>query len=440
MLWLGPVPTSRSILGSLLVGSLFLAVATGDAAADVERCAAGDTDLAWRGTDLAEIAGDTGWFPSGFVAQLRLSGRVVGHTAVEAGVRTTACWDEGMRARVTGRAGSGWLDVAYGAELRLRGRIHTTVLGRTINWEADIPIPYIPMDLLLEGQTAFDPAIDGTQVARVSDSTSPITLLSTNALDGIIDVVGISGGLRVTVTPIMATTYRTRTATLAGQTVDAATDHVSITAGEAGFGGGLDLAVAADGLIRYEPTLRFNASFDVTILGVRVVDWNIASVSLNLPALERPIRLVGEAARVPLPVLDGVGDGARMDFATGTTQELVFRNTGEGPLAVEAVAAPAGALVSTLAIAPGGQETLRVFIADDAAFANGPLTLTLATNDPDHPQLTIQLGKDVGGTDAGDVVDPTALDGGCSTTGGGAGMLLALGALGLVMRRRRRAA
>jgi len=434
----------RTMPSLSLAGSLLLAVTalgTGDAAADVDRCAGADTDLAWRGTDLAEIAGDTGWFPSGFVAQLRLTGRVVGHTAVEAGVRTTACWEDGMQAQVAGRAGSGWLDVAYGAELQLRGRIHTTVLGRTINWEGDIPIPYIPMDLVLEGQTAFDPAVDATELARVSDSASPITLLSTNALDGIIDIVGISGGLRITAQPIMATTYRTRTATLAGETVAASTDRVGITPGEGGFGGALDLAVAADGVIRYEPTLRFNASFDVTILGIRVVNWDIASVSMNLPALERPIRLAGDDAHLALPVLDGLGDGARMDFATGTTQELRVRNTGEGPLALEAIAAPAGALVSTLDVPAGGEAMLRVFVGDDAAFANGPLTLTVATNDPDHPRLAIQLGKQVGGTDPGDVEEP-ALSGGCTATGGapGSATLLALGVLGLVVRRRRRVA
>ena len=425
----GPMRTSATIL--------LLLAASAPAAADVDRCATADTDLAWTGTDLAEIGGDTGWFPSSSPAQLRLAGRVVGYTAVETGVQARACWDDGMTATLAGRPDAGWLDVAYGAEVSLRGRIHTTILGKTISWEGNIALPYVPLDLILEDQTTFDPAIDATKIARVYDSTSPITLLSSNVIGDLISIAGISGGLRVTVTPSMATTFRTRKATLAGGTLDSPNDKVTLQPDTSrGFSGGIELPVSTEGLVRYEPSLRFAARFDVKIFGYRVVDWEILSVPMGLPALERTIKLTGEAARLPLPVLEGIGEGARMDFASGTVQELPIRNLGEAPLAIEAAGTTAGAIVSRLDLPPGGQGKLSVYVADDAAFANGPIEVTLATNDPDRGSVRILLGKELGGTDPG--VSPEEIEeGGCSTSGGahlGVGLLL----LGLVVRRRRR--
>lgn len=423
----------RSTLSICLV----LAATAGDALAEVDRCAGADTDLAWRGTDLAEISGDTGWFPAGYVAQLRLTGRVVGHTIVETGVHTQACWHDGMQAQLAGRPGTGWLDVAYGAELSLRGRIHTSILGKQIDWEGEIPIPYLPTDLLLAGQTAFDPSLDPNAVARVSDGTLPITLLSTNALEGIIDIIGISGGLRVTVTPLMTTSYRTSGATLAGFAVDSPNDHVTISPGEAGFDGALDVPVEAAGLIRYEPQLRFDARFTVKILGYAVVDWQLLSVSMNLPALERPMTLTGEAARLALPELGGLGDGARMDFATGATQELRVRNGGEAPLALEFPSPPVGVSAAPLVIAPGDEAALRI-TADEAVFAAGASSLRVVTNDPDQPELVILLGKDVGGTDPGALPEDEADASGCSAGGSpGALGLVLVGVVGLVRRRRR---
>jgi uncharacterized protein (TIGR03382 family) len=126
-----------------------------------------------------------------------------------------------------------------------------------------------------------------------------------------------------------------------------------------------------------------------------------------------------------------------MDFAAGTTQELRVSNAGEGRLEVEVIDAPAGVLVSTLAIPTRGDAPLRVFVPDPDAFAAGPLSITVATNDPDRQRVTIQLGKDVGGTDPGEPAPEASDAAGCSTgspSGLGAGFVLAL----VLVRRRRR--
>jgi len=416
---------------------LLLAVAPATAAADVNRCATADTDLAWTGTDFAEISGDTGWFPSGYVAQLRLTGRVVGQTVVETGVRAQACWGQKMEATLAGRPGAGYLYSAYGAEVGLKGRIHTTVFGQAIDWEGNIPLPYIPMDLLLEGQATFDPAIDATKVSQVSDVTAAITLLSTDVLGDYMPIVGISGGLRISVSASMATSFRTKKATVAGGTIDSPADKVELRSeGPRGFGGGFEVPIQSEGLVRYEPALKFNAGLHVTILGFRVVDWTLFSIPMGLPALERTIKLTGETARLALPVLEGIGEGARMDFANGTVQELPVRNLGEATLSLEPKTVPGGALVSRLDIPPGGQDVLQVFVADDATFAKGTVDVTLATNDPDRGEIKIQLGKQVGGTDPGVPPDEGGESGGCSAGGssGLAGLLVGL----LAIRRRRR--
>ena len=414
-----------------------LAIAPSVAAADVNRCATADTDLAWTGTDLPiEASGDTGWFPSGYVAQLRLSGRVVGHTAVETGLRTTACWGEKMEATLAGRPGKGWLEAAYGAEVSLKGRIHTSILGQSIDWEGNIALPYIPMDLIMEGSTVFDPAIDPAKTTRVSDATAAITLLSTDIIGDYVPIIGISGGLRVSVTPSMATTFRVKKATVAGGTIDSPTDKVTLTSdGPRGFSGGFEVPIQAEGLIRYEPALKFNAGISVTIFGYRIVDWELFAIPMGLPAIERTVKLTGGAAHLALPVIEGIGEGARMDFATGQVQGLRVRNLGEAVLSIEPKTAPNGTLVSRLDLQPGKEDVLAVTVLDDAAFSNGSFDIVLSTNDPDRGTIKVQLGKEVGGTDPG--VPPDEGEAGGCSAGGAAGLPLGLALLALRRRRRK---
>jgi hypothetical protein len=337
-----------------------------------------------------------------------------------------------MQAGLAGRPGTGLLDVAYGAELALYGRIHTTVLGQEFNWEGQIPIPWIPEDLLIGATAAFDPTVEPTGVARVTDSTDPVTVISTNLLSSIISLGGISGGLYVTVTGSMATSYRTRSAAFAGATVDAATDRVSIARPSDGFSSSLQLPVALDGVVRYEPALTFAAGFDLRLLGIRVVDWQLVSIPMTLPPIERAVKLTGDPFRIGLPQLDGIGEGARMDFATGNTQSLRIKNDGAARLELAAVEAPPGVSLQSIVLAPGGETSLSVTI-DDGALASGTAQLVLETNDPDRARLLVDLGRDVGGTDPG---EPPGESSGCAS-----GKRLDLGALlllALVVVRRRR--
>jgi hypothetical protein len=415
---------------ALIIGLTLLGTTAPVAAAP---CSASTNDLAWTGTDFAEIGGDTGWFPSSLPAQLRLTGRVVGETAVAASSRSQVCWTESMTGTIDAERQSGWLDVAYGAEIHLYAKVDTSILGNRIYWEGELPIPYIPRDLMLSGTTTFDPTLDGAVDARVADGTAPITLLSTDVIGNLIGIVGISGGVRVTVTPSMAASYRTATAHLGPASTTSATQTLSFSRPAAGYDQALELPVSFDGVMRYEPTLTFGARFYISIFGYKVVDYELVQIPMTLPTLDRPITLTAETpARFALPVLDGVGEGARMDFATGPTQVLAIRNRGELALTITPATVPTGVSVQPLTIAPGASGQLAVTVTDGALATSQ--TLRIATTDPDHAQLEIELGLDVGGTDPGMLDEPT--EGGCSTGGGassGASLLVLL-----VIRRRRR--
>jgi hypothetical protein len=414
-------------------GALFAALALLPSAAhadgDPSKCSAVDVDASWVSSQV-DLSGDTGYLPQGFAAQLRLSGRLASESSVASGVRANACWDGGkMSVAVDGRAGSGWMDVAYGAQVQVFAKIDTTILGQRIFWEGQIPLPVIPDDLLIASGGYFDPKVNGAWY--VSDATDPVTLLSTDLIGDLIGIIGISGGLRIAATASMQTTYTMGNVQL-GDASGAGPFELAAPSG--GYGAALELPLSIAGNMHYAPALRFGLRFDVKILGVRVVDWELAGVGMNLPGLDRQLTLTSEApAHIGLPVLDGIGEGARIDFASSATQALLVRNKGERDLLISIANAPAGVTVDgELTIAAGKDAQLRITAADVNQVAGGA-TLALATNDPDHPTLDVALGADIGGTDPGMVEEP-AEAGGCSSGGGAggwAGLVLVLVALGL---------
>lgn len=424
------------VVRTLIVIPLVLAAGLSEATAgELDRSSAAETDLAWAANDFVELSGDTGWFPSGFVAQLRLTARVAGHTTVAAGYRASATWQDDMQATLAGVDDSGYLDVAYGAELALYGRIHTSVLGYDINWEGKIPIPWIPEDLMIAGAGSFTPRLD-TFGTYVSDTTDPVTVLSTDLISQFISLGGISGGLYVSVQGGMTTTYRAKKITLAGTAVDASTDLVSIEQPTGGFKSSLSLPVAVDASVKYQPKLTFAAGLDIKIWGIRVVDWQLYSIPMTLPAIERPFKLAGAPVSVLLPELEGIGDGARMDFESASTQFLHIKNTGEGPLQLSPIMVPPGITVAAVTVESKGDVDLRVTVADGALAGGSTTKLQIETNDPDRPLVSIDLGMAVGGTDPGTPPEIAPQEGGCSTGRGHApGALLLILALAFARRR-----
>jgi uncharacterized protein (TIGR03382 family) len=338
-----------------------------------------------------------------------------------------------MQLAAPGRAGTGLLDFAYGGELHLFGQIHASVLGQHFDWTGEIPVPILPTDLMLANTQTFDPALlPGSDVDHVagSDTTSPITVLSTNVIGQFIDIPGISGGLHVDVVGQMTTTYNTTKLT-AGGDIASAGAQAALAVPADGFAGALDVPVSADGVVDYAPSLIFNLGFNVKILGITVANWTLASVTMPLPHLDDAIMLSGANAHIALPKASPIA-GAQIDFATGAAQTLAIHSVGEAPLMLEATTVPPGITVTPLTVAGGADGALAISAAD--SFADSA-DVVLATNDPGQPTVTLRVGKDIGGTMTGGD-DPGVEHSGCNAVGsaGIAGVLLAL----IGLRRRRR--
>lgn len=414
--------------------ALALATATSSrlADADVTRCSGTDADLQYQATPLAPISGDTGWLPSSSAAQVRLTGRIAGQTTVAMGLHPIACWDSVMQLAAPGRAGTGLLDFAYGGELHLFGQIHASVLGQHFDWTGEIPVPILPTDLMLANTQTFDPALlPGSEVDHVSgsDTTSPITVLSTNVIGQFIDIPGISGGLHVDVVGQMTTSYST-TKLVAGGDIASAGAQAALAVPADGFAAALDVPVSADGIVDYAPSLIFNLGFNVKILGISVANWTLASVTMPLPHLDDSITLAGSSAHIALPKASQLA-GAQIDFASGSAQTLAIHSIGEAPLMIEATTVPPGITVTPLTVAASTDGALA--ITADASFTDSA-DVVLATNDPGQPSITVRVGNDIGGTMTGGD-DQGVQHGGCNAIGsaGIAGILLAL----IGLRRRR---
>jgi uncharacterized protein (TIGR03382 family) len=421
--------------------ALAIAVAVFTAAtarADVTRCANGDGAVAYSVADLTAQSGDTGWFPSDPTAQLRLTGEIVGKTAVNMGLSPTACWDTGMIVSTPGEARTGMLDVEYGAALHLYGQVHTSVLGESIDWSGEIPIPFVPTDLLLAGTTAFDPMLlpdSPVQSASVSDTTDPVTVLSTNVLSDIIDIIGISGNLYVTVQGAMTTTYTTSSVAIGDDgVITSATGGASLDAPAGGYGPTLSVSASATGNVHYAPSLVFAANADISILGYKIVNYQIASITMPLSPIDRPISLTGTGAQIGLPHIDTLPQ--QLGFASGSTQMLQLHNGGAAPLMIEQSSAPDGVTAEAVTIAPGTDGVVSVTAADVTAIGNAPLILS--TNDPNQPSVTVALAAAASGqTNTPSPTDDGGDHAGCNAAGSSPGAMLFI-VIALMIRRRRR--
>jgi MYXO-CTERM domain-containing protein len=414
-----------------LAGSLATALPARADIGSVTRCSSGSAMLAFQADDLgslSNLSGDTGWFPSGSPVQARIASQLDATTAVGMTVIPVACWDSDgvMTMSLQPALGTGGLDVQYGASVQLYGQINTSVLGYQINWEGQIPVPYIG-NLQLGGSAAFDPIVlpdSPTPAVSVSGETNPITLLSTNLLSAIIDITGISGGLALEVQGAMTTTYWSNDITVQpGATAPASLTSASATAPVAGpFGPSLDTTLAVDGTVEYAPSLVFSLAFKVSILGITVANLQFAEVDVALPSFDRQIQLTAPVVDIPLPQLGPVP--ATLDDTSSATLHLT--NTGTLALDVEQVAGPAFA---PLAIPPGGA-------VDVTVPASTAPDLVLATNDPSHPTVTIALTANGDGGDGGSDGDGGAEHAGCSAGGDSSLPMVLLGVAFLIGRRR----
>jgi uncharacterized protein (TIGR03382 family) len=382
-------------------------------ASPASRCALGSSsDLGFSTDDIPELSADTGFIPAGSPVQVRVTGRLVGNTSVAMGLQPTACWDEhGMTVGIAGVPQAGLLDSQYGAELHVFVRIHASVLGHTIDFTGEVPLGgFIPSDLLLADVASFDPTLlpgSPTTSVAASDTTSPITVLSTNVLGTIIPVGGLTGDLNITAQGELTTSYSTNRVAVGNAALSQATDVAAVVPPAEGYRGVLVETLGADGSVEYAPSIVLSLHANVKIFGIGVASFTIATVNLPLPNLHRDINLAGSATGFALPFLDTVPE--RLGFSSGGTQSLPLHDAGGAPLVVDVVSAPAGVTAAELAVEPGQTGRLVVTASDPTSLAG--TSLVLSTNDPDHLQLMVALDPSAGNPD----------DGGGDGNGGGGG-------------------
>jgi hypothetical protein len=426
---------ARVRIAPLIVAALFGNLPL--ARAEVPRCSQARADLSYRAQDLPDAHGDTGWFPSGSPAQLRLTGQLVGETTVAMSLQPTACWSGAMTISAPGIARSGLLDSQYGADFTVQGQIHWSVLGYSIDWQGNIPLPsWVPNNLLIAGTTAFDPvALPDSRspvVSVTSNQTSPITLLSTDVLSSIIDIVGLSGGVRITAQGQMTTSYKTESIAIGGATLTSATGQAAVATPSGGFTSSLGATISAKGTVSYAPSIVLSARLYASAFGFSIVNWDLADVTIPLPAFDRGVQLDAQPLSIPLPRL--APPPTSLGFETGATQTLTLHDAGDMALSIEVMSAPAGVTAAPITIAPGQDGALQVTAADPSALDGAELVL--ATNDPSQPTVSVKLEA----SGSGPASDPVEHHGGCSTgggSGGAASFALVAVALAACARRRR---
>jgi MYXO-CTERM domain-containing protein len=298
---------------------------------------------------------------------------------------------------------------------------------------------------LLAANTTFNPVVladSKVSSVSVSDTTSTIPVISTSSLSDIIGISGISGGLSVTVTGQMTSTYTTDSISLGDATFTSAAGSAAIDAPAGGYGTSLAVTAGAVGNVHYVPALVFAANFNVSIFGIKVVNLQLSNISLPLDQIDRPVTLTGSPTQIGLPHLDTIPQS--LGFASGASQELQLHNSGNAPLMIElATGDTSGTTADPVTIEPGSDGIVDVTAADPTMLGG---SLVLSTNDPNHPTISIALDAASAGqtnppagsgSDSGDAGDPTGEGGGCNA-GGSSGGGLALLALGLIVARRRR--
>lgn len=381
-------------------------------------CHVGDADWLYRDALFDDVDLDTGWVPAGSPIQVRFGIAIGGSTEVGLGGTVVTSWPPALSVMVPGRPGTGYLRVNYGFEIIAQLRFDVEVAGVRYDWEGDIPIPIIPEDLRLAGETVFDPfALPGAESRPVwvTDSTDEVRVLWLDAIDWIIDIPGVGGGFRLTAQAELDTGYQTDRIEVAdalpiigeGESTLIEPPLPEDPDGETGFGANWDVAVHPEGTLQYDGTLILVPEIYLQVVGT-IFEIELAEIPLRLVDTDSEIVFDDETINVPLPDVDV--QPARLDLGSSNVgqvnaQPVVFLNNGDAPLVIEAATASAVFAADPPALTIDPHRTARVsmrFSPDRGGDFSEMFAFT--TNDPDEPSVVVLLegeGREVEIPDAG---------------------------------------
>jgi hypothetical protein len=388
--------------------------------------------VAFERTDAlpVEFNFDTGWVPGSSPLQVHLLAAVYANTQVSLAGALETSWPNALLLACPGSPDGGAFSYHYGLEVSAEGRVRITVLGRTYEWEGDIP--YVPqVDVQVQSAETFDAW--GWEPGLTMESSSPPQRLATVGLGDLLgaSIPGMDGGFELDAGMDVAARYQTRRiviSTTEGEVVSGGELTKDKDRSSTAYldGPSVELDVHPEGSVRYDGTLHLIPAFYIEFLGRR---WSIpvVDIPLDFPIAEN--EWVFDEQRVHVPLPDLVIEEKEIDFGeveVGQESVLPYSlfNAGEASLGV--------ALESD---DPESFEALEAELVVDAAVTldsgirftptrSGELTATLlvSSNDPSDPVQRIVLkgtGYDVsnGSPDSGGTV---AEDSSCACRAAGA--------------------
>jgi hypothetical protein len=396
------------ILLSTLAVSFVPARAHADAcAAVVEDCQSHPLHFADRSGLFDSIQFDTGFVPPDSPFQLRAAFFLGAGTHVGMGGALVALYPPAVTLTAVGDPEGGMLEIDFGFEAVLQGRIDVLDIQETF----DIPIPNVPTDLRFYALEYFDPFLLGPLAVpvEVEDTIQRFTLLTIDLFDLIAPIPGFDGGLRIDAQGTLVVSYWGTRLEFEG-VGDVTTEGASLLLPPhtpAGYGANRELSVIKHGVLRHQGSLVLYPTLFVTFLGEDVYEADI--VSIPIPITDTMSEVEFDPSDVTLQFADVEASPLELDFGTvyvGQEVERLIRifNHGDAPLRWTLPAAVGAFSPSRESgvISPGASVYVRVLFNPYEAGAVDE-RLTLETNDPDTPSITIAL---VGGAEGLPPIEP----------------------------------
>jgi len=366
------------------------------------------------------ISFDSGWQPAGSAVQVRFEVFLgSGFTCTMDGTALLT-WPPPLDLAFDPTPGSGELVMDVGLEVH---SLYHFDLGGGVVWEGELP--YLPnFDYRFAGVSGLDPFLlpgASPASATVTDTIPDTLLYMFDLTDALVPIPGIGGGVALYAGGQLD-------ATLSGNDIRVDPEIVT-TEGEHVFPAvpGADPALLRDaiweGQLLLAGTLTLTPAIYVELLGTI---YDVAAFPIPLPFPAAPLAWALDPWPLDLALPEIEVDAQNVAFAETAPGSMVVegvpvRNDGDLDLVVTTTVS-GGPGLAPAAVAPFvvPAHTIGIAAVVFAPAAPGAVTgtLTIASNDPDEPVITVPVyatGADLPASDAGPL---PASDGGAPDAGG----------------------
>lgn len=343
------------------------------------------------------IGFDTGFVPSGSPFQIRAALNLGAASSASLYGDLIANSPPAVNLGLGAQPEGGLLEMDFGFEMGLQARIDALGIKETFS----IPIPYIPQDLRFFAYQHFYPFLLGDEATpvTVTDDIERFDLISINIVDYIAPGVGffVQGNIKIAASGRLSTNYRS-----VKISVDDVGDFVSDgqllrlePASSDGYGAGRDLHVQLVGDLTYNGRLLLFPAIEMKVVGIGVFDEALAEIPINLVNTGGELVFPKQTLRLGFP--DIALSAIAVDFGevapgASTTRYLRIENRGEAELrwAFDDAGGSFAPLRPSGQLRGNASSTLTLVYTGAGL---GPETgmLTLFTNDPDTPEISVAV-------------------------------------------------